>query len=179
MSRIYDLRSYIEVLEEARQLTHIRKPVQLTHELANVAATLARQGQGPVIFEKPVREADTLPWQVFANAVVSPSSAALSLQCSTGEVPTQMGKALELGNGIQPQVVDEVPAWKKNVISGDQINLYQLPSPRTENTTADLSSPAESPSAPTRFPGAATSRTTECRFSVRIRLDSTSTSGGT
>lgn len=129
MSRIYDLRSYIEVLEEARQLTHIRKPVELTHELANVAATLARQGQGPVIFEKPARDADTLPWQVFANAVVSPSSAALSLQCSTGEVPNQMGMALELGNGIQPQVVDEVPAWKKNVIRGDQINLYQLPIP--------------------------------------------------
>jgi len=129
MSRIYDLRSYIEVLEEARQLTHIRKPVALNHELANVAATLARQGQGPVIFEKPARDADTLPWQVFANAVVSPSSAALSLQCSTGEVPNQMGKALEIGNGIQPQVVDEVPAWKKNVIRGDQINLYQLPIP--------------------------------------------------
>jgi 2,5-furandicarboxylate decarboxylase 1 len=129
MSRIYDLRSYIEVLEEARQLTHIRKPVALTHELANVAATLARQGQGPVIFEKPARDADTFPWQVFANAVVSPSSAALSLQCSTGEVPNQMGMALELGNGIQPQVVNEVPAWKKNVIRGDQINLYQLPIP--------------------------------------------------
>jgi 2,5-furandicarboxylate decarboxylase 1 len=129
MSRIYDLRSYIEVLEEARQLTHIRKPVELTHELANVAATLARQGQGPVVFEKPARDADTLPWQVFANAVVSPSSAALSLQCSTGEVPNQMGRALELGNGIQPQVVDEVPAWKKNVIRGEQINLYQLPIP--------------------------------------------------
>ncbi len=129
MNRIYDLRSYIEVLEEARQMTRIRKPVHLEHELANVAATLARQGQGPVVFEQPARAADTLPWPVFANAVVSPSSAALALQCATGEVPNQMGKSLEIGNGIQPQLVGETSAWKQNIITGDQINLYQLPIP--------------------------------------------------
>lgn len=129
MKKIYDLRSYLENLEEVRQLTRVHKPVSLTHELANVAATLARQGGGPVIFENPSRDADTLPWRVFANAVVSPSSAALSLQCSTGEVPTQMGKALEISHGIQPELVDETPAWKQNVLTGDQINLYQLPIP--------------------------------------------------
>jgi 2,5-furandicarboxylate decarboxylase 1 len=129
MNRIYDLRSYIEVLEEARLLTHVNKPVQLDHELANVAATLARQGQGPVVFEQPARDGATFRWPVFANAVVSPSSAALALQCAVGEVPNQMGKALEIGNGIQPQLVDETPTWKQNVLTGDQINLYQLPIP--------------------------------------------------
>jgi 2,5-furandicarboxylate decarboxylase 1 len=137
MKKIYDLRSYIEVLDEARQITRIRKPVHLTHELANVAATLARQGGGGVLFESPQiptvenpnADGKLYPWPVFANAVVNPATTTLSLQCSLDEVPTRMGDALDPANGIQPQLVDETPAWKQNVLTGDEVNLYQLPIP--------------------------------------------------
>ena len=42
MTNIHDLRSFIETLAEAGQLVRISKPVSLTHELAEVTATLAR-----------------------------------------------------------------------------------------------------------------------------------------
>lgn len=49
--KIRDLRSFIAVLEEAGQLVRIKQPVSLTHELADVAATLERRGGGAPLFE--------------------------------------------------------------------------------------------------------------------------------
>lgn len=135
MSRIYDSRSYLQVLGEARQLARVNRPVKLTHELANVAATLARQGQGPVLFEQAVFPPETgegverFSWPVFANAVVNPASVALALECTPGEVAERMGTALDPGNGIPPQPTDETPPWQEHVLTGERINLYQLPIP--------------------------------------------------
>ena len=43
MTKIHDLCSFIEVLEEAGQLVRIIQSVSLTHELADVAAALERR----------------------------------------------------------------------------------------------------------------------------------------
>ena len=51
MPRIHDLRSYLQVLEAAGQLVRIRRTVNLEHELADVAATLERQGGPAPLFE--------------------------------------------------------------------------------------------------------------------------------
>ena len=51
MTKINDLRSYIEVLSEHGRLSTVEKPVDLVHELADVAATLARQSGKGVIFK--------------------------------------------------------------------------------------------------------------------------------
>ena len=53
MGKIHSLSDYIAVLEQNRQLTRIKKPVSLLYELANVAATIQRQGRGASIFENP------------------------------------------------------------------------------------------------------------------------------
>lgn len=129
MSRIFDLRSYLSVLDDARHLTTMRQPVNLKHELANVAATLARQGPGPALFAHPAGVGDVFNWAVFANAVVNPASAALALECAPGEVPERMGAVLELNNAIPPQISAEIPSWKANVLTGEAIDLYQLPIP--------------------------------------------------
>ena len=42
MEKIKDLRSYISLLEREGRYTIVDQPVDLVHELANVAATLAR-----------------------------------------------------------------------------------------------------------------------------------------
>lgn len=129
MSRIYDLRSYLALLEKASWLAHVRQPVGLVHELANVAASLPRQGRGPVLFDHPQGAENLFSWPVFANAVINPASAALALECSPDEVSDRMGKALEVSCAIQPQALDQAPAWKQNVLTGDQIDLYRLPIP--------------------------------------------------
>jgi 2,5-furandicarboxylate decarboxylase 1 len=124
MTRIYDLRSYITVLADAGQLVRIDKPVQLVHELANVAATVQRQGRGASIFLRP----QDSNWSVFAGGVGSPELAALALGCEVHEVTPTMEFALDPGHAVTPEIVDDAP-WKVNRITGDAINLYELPIP--------------------------------------------------
>jgi 2,5-furandicarboxylate decarboxylase 1 len=129
MSQIYDLRSYMTVLRAVGQLKSVSKPVNLTHELANVAAMLARQGGHPVMFISPDWKAGGFEWPVFSNAVVGPASAALALECSPSQVPERMRSALAIENGIPPQPSADEPAWKQNVITGEEIDINQLPIP--------------------------------------------------
>ena len=74
-NNIHDLRSFIATLEAAGQLARIRKPVNLTHELADVAAALERQSGPAPLFEQ-VTAADRgggplAPWPVFSSAVAN------------------------------------------------------------------------------------------------------------
>ncbi len=135
MAKIFDLRSYLEVLEKNGKLTRIHRPVDLEHELANVAAALARSGGSPVLFEQVVRrqppaaQSQLNNWPVFTNAVVNPLCASLALGCSPQELPQRMAYALEPINGVTPKMTAERPAWQAHVLTGDQINLYDLPIP--------------------------------------------------
>ena len=124
MTKINSLRSYIEVLEAAGQVTHIKKPVSLVHELANVAATLARRGGGGVLFE----QAAASEWPIFTNAVVNQKEAALALECTPGEVTDRMGFAIEPKNGISPRSGGDA-LWKQNILRGDAVDIRKLPIP--------------------------------------------------
>lgn len=115
MAKINSLRDYLAVLESAGQLRRVSGPVSRVHELANVAATLARRGGSSVLFEKPSGS----EWQIFANAVVNQDQAALALGCAVSEVSDRMGYALDQKNGIAPR--PNCPArWQQNVIQGDR-----------------------------------------------------------
>ncbi|MCC6148586.1 MAG: UbiD family decarboxylase [Anaerolineaceae bacterium] len=124
MEKIHDLRSFMAVLEDAGQLTRVQKPVNLVHELANVAAAVARQDKGAVIFTQPAGA--SMP--VFTGAVASQKLAALALDCSPNEVSKVMGRVLNPANGIAPVRVSDA-AWKENIITGDDVNLAYLPIP--------------------------------------------------
>lgn len=124
MATINSLRSYLEVLQAAGLLTRIVKPVSLVHELANVAATMARQGGGGVLFEAAVGS----PWPIFTNSVVNQSQAALALECSPSQVTERMGAALDPQNGVPPAPGAEA-GWKQNVLTGDEIDIRALPIP--------------------------------------------------
>ena len=126
MSPIHDLRSYMARLEHAQKLHRIAQPVALQHELANVAATLARQGYGAALFER----AGEAAWPVFAGAVVDPEMAALALNCDLNEVTATMGRALDPAHGLDPTPVSpDEAAWHANVITGDDVDLRALPIP--------------------------------------------------
>ena len=72
MIQIHDLRSFMNILEEAGQLVRIKKPVGLTHELADVAATLERSGGGAPLFENVTGS----PWPIFSSGVANQKRAA-------------------------------------------------------------------------------------------------------
>ena len=121
---IHDLRSWLEVLESAGQLAHVRREVSLEHELASVAATLERQG-GPAPLFECVRGT---PWRVFASSVANQERAALALGCEKNQVIEVMRKAIDPAEGIAPVRVERA-AWHDNVVTGADIDVNKLPIP--------------------------------------------------
>ncbi len=124
MSDIHDLRSYIEVLDEAGQLARVAREVSLEYELADVAAALARDDVGAGLFENVTNS----PWPIFCGSVTSHRRAAVALQCGTDEIVEVMGRVLEPQNGIAPVRVDAAP-WQQNWVEGEDLDLAMLPIP--------------------------------------------------
>ncbi len=124
MPKIHDLRSYLTVLEEAGQLVRIRRPLSLVHELADVAATLARTGGGAPLFE----QVEGSPWPIFCNAVTNQRLAALALGVSEAQIVDHMERVLEPVNGIPPVLTTDAP-WKANIVVGDAVDIRTLPLP--------------------------------------------------
>ena len=124
MEPIHDLRSYIAVLENAAQLTRIES-VNLVHELANVAAEVARQDRGGTFLKQQLGS----DWSVFAGAVATQKLASLALGCDVSEVTEIMGQALDPANGVTPETQVTNAVWKANVIVGDDVDLRKVPIP--------------------------------------------------
>jgi len=124
MEKIRDLRSFMQHLERAGRLTRIRKPVGLTHELAHVAATVARQSGNAVLFESP----EGSDWPIFAGGISSQESAAIALGCDVRDVTAVMGRALDPANAIPTRAESDAP-WKQHVITGDDIDVRKIPIP--------------------------------------------------
>lgn len=124
MSEIQDLRSYIDALDAAGQLARVKAPVSLEHELADVAASLARTDTGAGLFEN-VAGAD---WPVFCGGVTSHRRAAVALGCRPGEIVDVMDRVLDPANGIAPVTVDAA-AWHDNCADGPDLDTAVLPVP--------------------------------------------------
>jgi len=124
MSEIHDLRSYIDALDAAGQLARVKAPVSLEHELADVAAALARTDTGAGLFEN-VAGAD---WPVFCGGVTSHRRAAVALGCRPDEIVDVMDRVLDPANGIAPVAVDAA-AWHDNCADGPDLDAAVLPVP--------------------------------------------------
>ena len=129
MSEIYDLRSFLDVLEQHGQLSHIKKPVNIIHEAADIGATIERTGAAAPLFENIGFEG----WRLFSSAVANQERVALALGCSKSEVTARMAFAMEAANAIQPTLIKDAAhvAWKKNVLTDlDKIDVRNLPIPK-------------------------------------------------
>lgn len=124
MSEIHDLRSYIDALDAAGQLARVKAPVSLEHELADVAASLARTDTGAGLFENVVG-AD---WPVFCGGVTSHRRASVALGCRPDEIVDVMDRVLDPANGIAPVTVDAA-AWHDNCADGPDLDAAVLPVP--------------------------------------------------
>lgn len=121
---ILDLRSYLEVLSAAGRLNRIERRVSPVHELAEVAASLDRADAGAVLFENVAGSR----WPVFSGAVSSPAMAALALECDRVDTIDRMDHAIDPANAVPPIPTEEAP-WKANTVTGDDVDLEQLPIP--------------------------------------------------
>lgn len=124
MTDINDLRSYIDALDSAGQLARVRQPVSLEHELADVAASLARGDIGAGLFTDVIDS----PWPIFCGSVTSHRRAAVALGCQANEIVDVMERVLDPANGIGPVRVDHA-AWHDNVVRGDDLDTAMLPIP--------------------------------------------------
>jgi 2,5-furandicarboxylate decarboxylase 1 len=124
MTPIHDLRSFIEALDAAGMLARIKARVSLDRELANVAAALSRQSGGAALFENVANSA----WPIFVGGLSMQAGVALALGCQPAEVSDAIGRALEPAQGISPRGTAEA-GWKKHVLTGDAIDIRQLPIP--------------------------------------------------
>ena len=124
MPKISDLRTYILALEEAGQLARIKTQVQLTHELADVAATLVRSGGGAPLFENVAGSA----WPIFSSGVANQKRAALALGCNEDEIIDFMERVLDPNHGIQPVQV-KTAVWQANTTTNAAIDIGKLPIP--------------------------------------------------
>ena len=133
MSMIYDLRSFLTTLEQHGQLVHIKKPVSIIHEVADIGATCERTGGPAPLFESLVGQAVSLPytgWRLFSSAVANQERVALALNCDKGQVTATMARVLEPGNAIAPAFTTHAE-WKRHVITDlQQIDVRQLPIPK-------------------------------------------------
>jgi 2,5-furandicarboxylate decarboxylase 1 len=124
MTTIHDLRSHLEALEAAGMLARVQRPVSLEHELANVAAELARHGSGAALFESVVDSA----WPVFVGGLSTQAGVALALGCEPAEVCDRIALALDPGSGIPARPTSRA-AWKHHILTGDAIDIRRLPIP--------------------------------------------------
>lgn len=124
MAQIEDLRTFLKIIKNREQLAHVKTPVNLVYELANVAANIQRQGRGASYFENPVGS----DWPIVAGAVGSPKLAALALQCEVPEISKMMERVLDPSSAVRTQKTKNAP-WKENQITGNAIDLHKLPIP--------------------------------------------------
>ena len=122
MNDVKDLRSFIDALDAEGQLVRIKKQVDKEHELADVAASLVRDGRGACLFENVT---DT-SWPIFCGGVASHTRAAIALGCEPSEIPDVMESALNPSNAI-PTVKVEKAAWQQNVLTEEEVNTSSIP----------------------------------------------------
>jgi 2,5-furandicarboxylate decarboxylase 1 len=123
MNKIYDLRSFMDVLREEGQLSEINKEVSLKHELGNVLANLERKSKGAGFF-KQIGERQ---FPVIGGVLGSMDRIALALGCEKQEMNDFLGRSLD--NPIKPKIVDKAPC-QENIMLGEDVDLSRLPIPQ-------------------------------------------------
>ncbi len=124
MKEIYDLRSFMEVLEENNQLVTINKEVSIMHEMANVVVAMTKQGNMGAPYFKNLKENPGTT--MIGDVLGSMDRISLAMNCPKKDITDFLGKCLE--NPIPVKKVEKAPC-QENVIMGDDIDLTKMPIP--------------------------------------------------
>jgi 2,5-furandicarboxylate decarboxylase 1 len=123
MSKINDLRSFINILRENNQLEEINREVNWQYELGSVIANLENKGLGAGLF-KNVKDRG---FAVCGGVLNSMDKVALALECEKSEITDFLGECLD--KPIKPKIVESAPCHE-NIILGDDIDLNKVPIPQ-------------------------------------------------
>ena len=124
MSKVSDLRTFLEELEENGELVEVAKEVSLTHEIGSVIATLEKK-QGPAVKFSNVGTG-SIP--VVAGLLSSHKKIALALETSPEGVVDTLENILD--NPVSPkEIAAEKAPCRENVYTGDQVDLTSIPIP--------------------------------------------------
>ena len=119
---ITDLRTYLEVLEQAGELSRIKIPVSLDQEIGAICLRNLRDSGPGLLFERPGD--GNLPLAV--DLMASRRRYALALGIEPEELATEWNRRI---SKLLAPVIVERGACQENVMIGKDVDLSKLPAP--------------------------------------------------
>lgn len=127
-----DLRGWIDALKEEDELHEIDAEVHWDRELGAITRKAFGMGEGPaLLFNNITDHQDTLSTRFFTGGLSSYRRMALMLGMPKDTPVKELVSTMrqKLSERIEPVVVDTGPV-KENIVTGDDIDIYQFPGPR-------------------------------------------------
>jgi UbiD family decarboxylase len=125
------LRDWMDALEKAGLLKHITAQVNWDLELCGISRRIVDQ-EGPALLFENIKDYNKSTCnRFFFNGLGTRERVAMALQLP-GDTPYRgivRDMKEKLGRSFEPKKVTSAPV-KKNIIKGDNINLFDLPVPR-------------------------------------------------
>jgi UbiD family decarboxylase len=128
-----DLRSWMDALRAAGELHEVNAEVDWNIELGTITRLAQGAGTGPALLFSNIKDynkPDTLCRHVFAGGLSSYRRIAMMLGLPPDTHPRELvkiGRTI-LSGAIAPKIAKTGPV-KENIITGDDIDLYKLPTP--------------------------------------------------
>lgn len=122
MTKINDLRSYMEALDNKNELEIIHKQVDKDKEIGPLIATAEKEDRGALLF----KNINNYKTRVIGGVLASQKRIAIALECEPNEVKNKVAEALK--NPIKPEITSKAPV-QEVVIEESDINLFDIPIP--------------------------------------------------
>lgn len=122
MSKIHDLRSFLNVLRENGELVEINRPVKTEFEIGNILAAMESANMGAALMSSV--EGSSFP--LAGNLLSTMKRIGLALGCDINKTNDFLGACLN--RPIKPVTVKKAPC-QENILQGDDIDLSRLPIP--------------------------------------------------
>ncbi|MEL7610127.1 MAG: UbiD family decarboxylase [Bacillota bacterium] len=123
MKTTYDLNAYLDILRRQNQLVEIKSSVDRHFEIGSILANLESSNMGAGYFTS-VKDAD---FPLVGNLLGSMERIALALDCSKDRINEVIAYGYD--HPIPPVIVESAPCYK-NILQGDDVDLYRLPIPQ-------------------------------------------------
>jgi len=122
-----DVRQFIEALSKTRDVVHIKQEVDWDLEVGAIGRR-AYEKRGPAIFFEKIK--DYPDHQIFSGMLGTFRRVAIALglppDAAIRDIYAEYETRIE--HPIKPKIVEGGPC-KENIISEEDVNLYQLPVP--------------------------------------------------
>src|SRR5262245_51618293 len=129
-----DMRSWIATLKSAGELHEVDAEIDWNIEIGTVLRLAQGAGTGPALLFNNIKDYNnqgTRCGRIFGGGLSSHRRVAMMLGLPPDTHPRELvklGRSILQGS-IPPTIVESGPC-KENIITGDEINLYDFPSPQ-------------------------------------------------